>query len=94
MAEKSNEYVDAINQRFNDSSLEFKDAIKRLDEYAAFVKEYLPHQNHPDGRLVYSRTTRVAGIEVGIAGFNSSWSVSALRMIERFGWPLSGSSML
>jgi predicted MPP superfamily phosphohydrolase len=68
------DFAQKINQRFNDKSTEFCDAIRRLDEYANFVKEYLPHQCDPEGRHHYAKTTLVDGIKVGIAGFNSAWT--------------------
>jgi hypothetical protein len=63
-----------INQRFNDKSTEFCDAMRRLEEYSYFVKEYLPHQFDPEGRQHYARILPINGIKVGIAGFNSAWS--------------------
>jgi predicted MPP superfamily phosphohydrolase len=73
-AGQAREHVSVINQRFNDRPKEFKDAIKRLDEYAQFVQSYLPHQYDADGRQRYSRVVDIDGLKVGIAGFNSAWS--------------------
>lgn len=67
-------HVDTINQRFDDRSVEFRDAIKRLEEYAKFVEDYLPHQHDPNGRHHYCRKIDVNGLAVGIAGFNSAWT--------------------
>jgi len=64
----------AINQEINDYSQEFKDAIRRLDEYAQFVREYLPHQQDAKGRHCYTNIVDINGLKVGIAGFNSAWS--------------------
>ena len=72
----SSDHTAAINQHFNDLSGVFKEAIKRLDEYGRFVKEYLPHQCDPDGRHCYAMIVDIDGLKVGVAGFNSSWSVA------------------
>jgi predicted phosphodiesterase len=74
MAKNASKYADEINQRFNDKSREFKDAIKRLDEYSEFISTYLPHQQDNDERHHYAITTVIDGLTVGIAGFNSAWS--------------------
>ncbi|MGK5081320.1 metallophosphoesterase family protein [Janthinobacterium sp. HLX7-2] len=63
-----------INSRFNEKSIEFKDAIRRLDQYGEFIKEYLPHQYDAEGRYFYAQNITVHGITVGIAGFNSAWT--------------------
>jgi hypothetical protein len=68
------EHAPAINQRFNDYTMEFRDTVKRLDEYAAFVESYLPHQSDAGGRHCYARVVDVDGLKVGVAGFNSAWS--------------------
>ncbi|MDX8126680.1 metallophosphoesterase [Methylomonas sp. OY6] len=75
-AEDASAHINKINQRFNDCSPEFKDAVKRLDEYALFVKEYLPHQTDNDGRHSYSQIVDIDDLKVGLAGFNSAWSCS------------------
>ncbi|HET7831410.1 MAG TPA: metallophosphoesterase [Gallionella sp.] len=73
-ATQANDHVNNINQRFNDRTTEFKDAIKRLDEYAQFVKDYLPHQHDADGRHHYASISDINNLKVGIAGFNSAWT--------------------
>lgn len=67
-------YVVAINQDFDDRTREFRDNIKRLDEYAQFIQDYLPHQQDANGRHFYTRIIDFEGLKVGIAGFNSAWS--------------------
>ncbi|HEX7241673.1 MAG TPA: AAA family ATPase [Longimicrobiaceae bacterium] len=73
-ARDARDHVDTINQRFETRAKEFTDAVKRLDEYAQFVRDYLPHQEDPEGRLHYARTIDIDGLRVGIAGFNSAWT--------------------
>jgi len=73
-AKESDAHAETINQRFNDCSKEFKETINRLDEYGAFIKQYLPHQYDVNGRHHYCCITNVKGVKVGVAGFNSSWS--------------------
>ena len=63
-----------INQRFNDKNTEFKDTIKRLDEYGKFIAEYLPHQHDTEGRYHYTTLVDIEGVTIGIAGFNSAWT--------------------
>lgn len=75
-ASEASDHIETINQRFNDRPAVFKDAIKRLDEYAQFVKDYLPHQHDAGGRHHYASITNFNGLKVGIAGFNSAWSCS------------------
>lgn len=76
LAKTSEHNIETINQRFEDRSIEFTDAITRLDEYAQFVKDYLPHQHDNNGRHHYATVHEIDGIKVGIAGFNSAWTCS------------------
>jgi len=76
MAESATANVAAINQRFNDRSIEFKEAAKRLDEYAEFIKKYLPHLQDTEGRHFYTKVVNIHGVNVGVAGLNSAWSCS------------------
>lgn len=73
-AAESHAHAQTINQRFEDRSVEFMDAIKRLDEYGHFVAAYLPHQADAAGRHFYARVVEAGGLKVGVAGFNSAWS--------------------
>jgi predicted MPP superfamily phosphohydrolase len=73
-ATESAKHAAEINRHFNDRTMEFTDAVKRLDEYARFVESYLPHQADADGRHCYARVVNVGGLRVGVAGFNSAWS--------------------
>ncbi len=77
-AGEARKHANIIDQRFNDRSKEFKDTIQRLDEYAEFVRSYLPHQHDTNGRHRYARVIDIEGLKVGIAGFNSAWSCSGL----------------
>lgn len=73
-AKEASRHADKINQRFSDRTIEFNNAISRLDEYAEFIRQYLPHQSDPDNRHVYSTTRTINDVVVGIAGFNSAWT--------------------
>jgi calcineurin-like phosphoesterase family protein len=75
-AQDSHQHVQKINQRFNDLTKEFKATISRLDHYGDFVRKFLPHQHDDHGRHSYARVIDINGIQVGIAGFNSSWTCS------------------
>lgn len=76
LSKQAASHIDLINQRFNDKSLEFKDAIKRLDSYGDFVSDYLPHQIDETGRHAYARKIKIKEIDISIAGFNSAWSAA------------------
>lgn len=72
--EQAKQHIKTINQRFEDRSTEFKDAIKRLDDYSHFINGYLHHQADTDGRHCYARIVDIDGLNIGIAGFNSAWT--------------------
>ena len=73
-AADSTKHAAKINQRFEDRSVAFTDAIRRLNDYAQFVDSYLPHQVDKDGRHCFTNIVPIDGLNVGIAGFNSAWS--------------------
>jgi len=73
-AEQAADHAQKMNQRFADRPRVFQDAIARLDEYAGFVNDYLPHQVDVDGRHCYARIVDIGGLKIGVAGFNSAWS--------------------
>lgn len=72
--DEAKQRIETVNQRFEDRSTEFKDAIKRLDDYGQFINAYLPDQADKDGRHCYAKTVEIDGLNVGIAGFNSAWT--------------------
>jgi predicted phosphodiesterase len=72
--EGASNHAEEINQRFQDRPNEFLDAIKRLDEYGQFIRDYLPHQVDEDGRHCFANIVDIEGLKVGVAGFNSAWS--------------------
>ena len=73
MAKNPVQYTREISSRFASLSAEFKEDMRRMEDYGVFVAEYLPHQHDPV-RHLYARQVTVNGIKVGIAGFNSAWS--------------------
>lgn len=73
-AKHSREYVDEINQRFANSTLELKSAMSRLNEYKNFISKFLPELQNDMERCFYTRTLKIGNIAIGIAGFNSAWS--------------------
>lgn len=75
-AEDSHRYVNEVNDRFSNKSIEFIDAIKRQDEYSRFLVEYLPHQVDINGRNVYQKRLNIGEVAVEIFGFNSAWTAS------------------
>lgn len=75
-AKNSSRHIEQINQRFDEKTTEFKDAIKRLELYDRFIAQYLPHLHDDQGRVIYSREIELDGTRIGIAGFNSAWTCS------------------
>lgn len=83
---KVSEFTQAGLRSFNHSKVAsswalkdvgFDEAIKRLNEYGAFVQAYLPHQAQTEDektRHCYSKLLAINGVRVGIAGFNSAWT--------------------
>ena len=76
LAQESRRNMDRINSRLDKKPNPFLDAMKRLAAYEEFVKTFLPHQADKEGRCFYARVVEVAGVKLGIAGFNSAWSCS------------------
>ncbi len=73
-AEESHHHADKISQMFHERSAEFKDAVRRLDDYSQFIQTHLPHQHDAEGRCFYIRTVNIDGSDFAIVGFNSAWS--------------------
>ncbi len=66
---------DALNKLLKEKGTDWKDFIKRLDEYKAFLEDMgLTHLLKEPDYLYFSETRKINGIPVGIAGFNSAWS--------------------
>ncbi len=66
--------LNEIKKDWAGQTVEYRDAIKRLDEYGQFVKKYLPHQLDDQGRQCYAKVVHINGMRIGIAGFNSAWT--------------------
>ena len=77
-AGSSASYIEKINQRFYEKPREFRETMRRLDEYGDFIKNHLPHQNDPEQRHFYAKNLEINGISVGVSGFNSAWTCSGL----------------
>jgi formylglycine-generating enzyme required for sulfatase activity len=73
-ANESRKFSGKINQDFADLSIGIRRALERLQDYGTFVERFLPHQHDPNGRHCYAKVLEINGFNVGIAGFNSSWS--------------------
>lgn len=72
---KSYTMVDEIPGWFATLNPDAKDALRRLDAYARFATDYLPHQkNAATGHCHHAQILDINGIKVGIAGFNSAWT--------------------
>ena len=75
------EWLDRQTELFSISDLigraqkQWQRYVARLRDYLTFLEEnqYLPSVLDRE-RLVYAQTIRVAGIDLGVAGFNSAWS--------------------
>lgn len=75
-ATEPKKHVGDINNWFNNRPVDFYLVMKRQDEYAQFIEEYLRHQNDIYGRNCYAETVNIDGLVVGIGGFNSAWTSS------------------
>ena len=53
---------------------DWRDYMKRLADFEAFVAECCPHLADDSGRCVFSAIRNKSGLKVGVAGFNSAWS--------------------
>lgn len=73
-ATNSEKHISLINSRIDAKAPEYIDSMRRLTQYAEFIKKVLPHQIDEDGRCCYARVINVKGMKIGIAGFNTSWS--------------------
>lgn len=66
---------DKINEMIRDANRQWKQFMERLSYYNEFLQTLgYRHLVKDPERLIYSHTVKVAGLEVGIAGLNSSWS--------------------
>lgn len=63
----------AIENEFARPSGAARKALERLDAYAAFTRAFLPHLDAKP-QLHYAHTITIAGVKVGIGGFNSAWT--------------------
>lgn len=67
--------LDEINILIQKAALEWRSLLQRLDDYAHFLSTYgYDHLLTGRERLIYADAREVAGLRVGIAGFNSTWS--------------------
>lgn len=80
-AREAGEHAAVINQHFDARPAAFRDVVKRLDEYAEFLRSYLGHQSDPEGRHCYARVLDIGGLKVGVAGFNSAWSCAGTESV-------------
>ncbi|WP_338848326.1 metallophosphoesterase [Massilia sp. W12] len=74
MAQDSRNNVGRINQRLEQKPNPFLNAMKRLQAYADFIADFLPHQHDKEGRCIYQSKLEIDGLKIGVAGFNSAWS--------------------
>lgn len=65
----------AVEKLIGDAGREWRLFADRLGEYKKFVNQpALSHLQTEPNNLTYAQVREVAGIRVGIAGFNSAWS--------------------
>lgn len=75
-ATDASRFAAEINDRFSNKTIEFTDAIKRLESYTKFVADYLPHQIDSEGQNLYQTRLNLRHVTVDICGFNSAWSAA------------------
>ncbi|PHM09075.1 NACHT domain-containing protein [Nostoc sp. 'Peltigera malacea cyanobiont' DB3992] len=75
--------LDEITSFVKDAGIEWQRIIGRLDDYAHFLETYgYDHLLTGREHLIYADAREVAGLRVGIAGFNSAWSSSGAGRTE------------
>ncbi|MBG1271957.1 leucine-rich repeat domain-containing protein [Nostoc sp. WHI] len=75
--------LDEVTSFVQDAGIEWQRIIGRLDDYAHFLQTYgYDHLLTSREHLIYADAREVAGLRVGIAGFNSAWSSSGAGRIE------------
>jgi calcineurin-like phosphoesterase family protein len=67
---------DRVRRLLHDASGEWQDYMQRLACFEAFVSKHYSHLIDNGGHCIYATTRRIAGLDIGIAGFNSAWSCS------------------
>ncbi len=65
---------DEIRDLLATGGREWQDYMKRLTCFESFIAEHCPHLADDGGHCIYSVVRKVAGLRVGVAGFNSAWS--------------------
>ncbi|MCP4659791.1 MAG: metallophosphoesterase, partial [bacterium] len=69
------EEIDPVVALMQKGKIQWRRYMDRLGDYRAFLKRHgLKHLLDDPERLVYGAVRSVAGLQVGIAGFNSAWS--------------------
>ncbi|MCH8293294.1 metallophosphoesterase, partial [Candidatus Poribacteria bacterium] len=67
--------LDEITRLLQEAKTDWRQLLGRLDDYAHFLASYgYDHLLTERERLIYADAREVAGLRVGIAGFNSAWS--------------------
>ncbi|MEL7358801.1 MAG: leucine-rich repeat domain-containing protein, partial [Cyanobacteria bacterium J06560_6] len=67
--------LDNITQTLQENSTEWQRLIGRLSDYGRFLENYgYNHLLTGKEHLIYADAREVAGLRVGIVGFNSAWS--------------------
>jgi Leucine-rich repeat (LRR) protein len=74
------ESLDEIQQVVQEAGLDWQRLLGRLDDYASCLERFgYDHLLTQRDRLIYADAREVAGVRVGIAGFNSAWSAQGGR---------------
>ncbi len=69
--------LDTITKTLHKNGTEWQRLIGRLNDYARFLGNYgYDHLLTGPEHLIYADAREIAGLRVGIAGFNSAWSSS------------------
>ncbi|HLP89565.1 MAG TPA: leucine-rich repeat domain-containing protein [Nostocaceae cyanobacterium] len=75
--------LDEITSFIKDAGIDWKRIMSRLEDYAYFLKTYgYDHLLTEPEYLIYENAREIAGLRVGIAGFNSAWSSSGAGRVE------------
>ncbi len=72
--------LDEIQQVVQEAGLDWQRLLGRLEDYASCLERFgYDHLLTQRDRLIYADAREVAGVRIGIAGFNSAWSAQGGR---------------
>jgi predicted MPP superfamily phosphohydrolase len=76
--------LDKIERLVQSADISWQRILERLNDYESFLDNYgYDHLLTGRERLIYADAREVAGVRIGIAGFNSAWSSTGAGRSEK-----------